>query len=419
MLHVFENVLVAALKNKVSHATSAGYSITTSTDKNGLLLAFDGFSDKISLLVDIVTKFLPACVAETDEATFKTTKETMKESCEEKLLTTNGLNLGFFDKVLIENSFTSYDLYHSIDTISLEKLQIFSGNFFKHLRIEVLAQGNVRKSQALEVIEILKTNLSHDITPQAFELKSQSYKLPNGTSVLQMHSFMNNDSNSFIRNFYQIGPDNMKLRNLTRLVESILSPKAYDFLRSKEQLGYGVACKLDTKADVVGISLIVLSQETKHNFKSVFEKMNIFIDEVASKAFEELSDEDFEKLKESRIKTLTAEHRTLSEEANRNWHEISEQDYVFDRFELAAEGTRALTKIELQEFFKSFTNPDKVRKLSVQVIGNSVTDIPKSQGFNVEFFSEKIPDLEISAIEDIEEFQSNLTLYPVVKFELK
>lgn len=421
LLEVFDGVLTAALKKKIPQALSAGYSVSTSAELNGLFLSFEGFSDKVALLIDIVTKFLSVCIAESDDATFKSVRGSMKESCEEKLTSTpNGLSASFFEKVVVEKSFTIYDLYHMIDSITLENLQNFSNKFFKQVKIEILVQGNARKHQALYIAEIVQANLISDVTPEAFELKNQAYKLPIGSSVLRMKSLLLNDNNSYIKNFYQLGPDTLRLRNLARLVESILNPKAYDFLRSKEQLGYGVGCKLESKGDAVGISLIVLSQESKNIYSKVYEKMNVFMSEVAAKAINELSDEDFESFNESRVKLLSAGHRTLSEEANVNWFEITEHDYVFDRFDLAAKGTKALTKLDLQEFFRSYMQPDKVRKFSVQIVGNPETDaaVVKRQGLNVELLSEKLSDDE-TVISNIDEFRSQLTIYPIVRFELE
>lgn len=419
MLEVFNGVLNDALKKKLSQASRAGYSVSTSANMNGFFLSFEGFSDKIDLLVDIVTKVLPICIAESDDATFRSVRESLKKNSEEKLMATNGLSGSFFEKILVDKSFTAYDLYHIIDSITFENVKKFSNKFFKQLRIEFLAQGNVRRSQALKIAEIIQANLICDISPEAFELKHRAYQLPIGSNVLRMKSLSPNDNNSFIKSFYQMGPDTLRLRNLARLVEAILNPKVYDFLRSKEQLGYGVACKLESKGDAIGISLLVLSQESKNIYSKVYEKMNIFMTEVAAKSIDELSDEDFETFRESRVKSLSAGHRTLSEEASRNWNEIGEQDYIFDRFELAAEGTRRLTKLELQEFFKSFTQPDKVRKLSVQVIGNTETDaVVERKELIVEFLGEKLSDDEL-VISNIEEFQTPLTLYPVVRFKLE
>lgn len=239
---------------------------------------------------------------------------------------------------------------------------------------------------------------------------------------MRIKSLLVNDDNTFSKFFYQIGPNSLQVGSLSRMLEAILNPKAYDFLRSKEQLGYSVACGLEKRGGIIGLTVYVLSQEHKHLYSTVLSKMETFMDEVARKAIEELTDEDFERQKESRIKTLLAEDLSLSSEVGQNWPEIKEQDYVFDRSEMAAKKTRSLTKADLQDFFKSFTQPDNMRRLTIQVIGNQASEgnaveVKKNPNLNVEFISEKLNETE-NVIMSLEKFREKLFLYPVVKFEI-
>lgn len=423
MINVFDKLLEFSLMKKLSQASNAGYEVKTEPHRNGLNLIFKGYSDKISLLVDIVTGYLPNCIAESSEFTFNTLLRSMKETCSENLLVCHKLNKQFVEKLLIKPSFDLYQYYHVFDSISFESLKEFATKFFAQLKIEALMQGNITKDQAKEVIKIVQRNLSCDGSNEQQELKRRGYQLPVGSSVLRMHSLMSNDDNSFIRNIYQIGPGTLRSRSLAKLLEAILNPKAYEYLRSKEQLGYGVGLQVEEFAEVTFVNLFVMSQEGKNSYSKVAGKMDIFMNEIAKKAIEGLSDEDFETFKEARIKMLLTEQMTLVTEANKNFNEIAEQDYVFDRYELSAKITRALTKFDLQEIFKTFTSPENMRKLSVQVIGNKKTeenslDNIKDREFKVKFLEQKLTDDE-NVITDIDEFHATLLLHPVVKFEIQ
>lgn len=230
---------------------------------------------------------------------------------------------------------------------------------------------------------------------------------------------MPKDDNSVIANIYQVGPQTPRNLCLLRMIESILDPKAFDYLRTKEQLGYSVSLDVASYANILHLKLEVSSQEDKHSFPEVIEKMNFFMDVVARKAVEELTDDEFETTRDARVKMLTAEDLDLDDEVTRNWLEIKKLYYVFDRNELNAEHTKALMKVELQDFFKSFTASDNMRKLSVQVIGskttaeNSDADV-KDRELNIEYMTEKLHERE-NLINDIEEFQSRLFLHPVIR----
>lgn len=230
---------------------------------------------------------------------------------------------------------------------------------------------------------------------------------------------MPKDDNSNIRNFYQVAPDSPRTLCLLRLIESVLDSKAFDYLRTKEQLGYSVGVDIVSYASFLHFRLELSSQEDKHSFSDVIEKMDFFMNEVATKAIEELSDEEFETVKDARVKMLTAEDLDLDDETSRNFLEIKRFYYVFNRKEIYAKLTKALTKEELQEFFKSFTAADKMRKLSVQVIGNKTTEdspdvVEKDKTLEIKYMTEKLHEQE-NLINDIESFQSQLFLHPVIR----
>lgn len=228
---------------------------------------------------------------------------------------------------------------------------------------------------------------------------------------------MPNAENSTLNYFYQIGPYSTRCDSLLQLLVSVLSPKAFDFLRTKEQLGYDVGVYAQEFANVWGLSVFVTSQESKNNFQRVLEKLETFVEEIAPKVLEELSDEDFSTFVDARVKLLTTEHLDVDDENSRNWAEISKQKYFFDRSQVIAAETAVLTKTELQEFFKSFTAPENMRRLSVQVIGNKKNEetskeVADEAKLKIEFLEEKLHENE-SLIASLEDFQSKLFLYPV------
>lgn len=228
---------------------------------------------------------------------------------------------------------------------------------------------------------------------------------------------MLNDDNSIIKNFYQIGPYSAKLDALLQLLVSILSPKAFELLRTKEQLGYDVGVYAEEFANVWGLSVYVASQESKNNFQRVLEKLETFVEEVAPKVLQELSDEDFSTFVEARVKLLTTEDLDVDDEKEKNWKEIINQKYLFNRSQVVAAETAALTKIEIQEFYESFTATEKIRRLSAQVIGIKKSDKIAIENesetkLELQFLDERLHENE-NLITSIEDFQNKMFLFPV------
>jgi hypothetical protein len=86
----------------------------------------------------------------------------------------------------------------------------------------------------------------------------------------------------------------------------------------------GVAVQFEEKSRVIGINVLVLSQESKHAYEEVGRKMKIFMNDVSLKTIEELTDEEFESFKDARVKLLSAEDLDLNTEVKRNMYEITD-----------------------------------------------------------------------------------------------
>ena len=230
--------------------------------------------------------------------------------------------------------------------------------------------------------------------------------------MLRVKSRMLKDDNSVVKILYQVGPSTIRKDCLLDLIDTILDPHAFNFLRTKEQLGYSVGTGASSYAKILNFQIFVSSQESKNSYDKVIEKLEIFMNGVASKAIEELTDEDFEKVKQAKINLLDADDLDIRDEINRNWYELRNFDLMFNRVEVISATMKTLTKNELQEFFESFTQPENMRRLSTQVIGNKGGG-EINEDFAFEFITKKLSEDE-HLITDIAEFQENLVLYPVV-----
>lgn len=190
--------------------------------------------------------------------------------------------------------------------------------------------------------------------------------------------------------------------------------KSFEFLRTKNQLGYCVSFNFTNIQNIIGISLTVVSQEKKHKFFDVYSKMDEFIDKIAVAALVGMTEEELENVKNAIIKDLMAPDLTLASEVAQNYDEISKLSYDFIKKQKVAEFTKDVTKMKLQEFYHQTFYHENMRKISVQIIGN-VDDETENES------SEKITDHKIFTqklsidellIQDPVEFKNSLKLFP-------
>ena len=144
----------------------------------------------------------------------------------------------------------------------------------------------------------------------------------------------------------------------------------FEQLRTQEQLGYDVSClKRDTNG-VLGFTITVNMQATKHTPEFVDDRIEAYLETFETK-LKEMSEKDLEIEKESLTKIKLCADYSLKKEVSRNWDEIVMNEYIFDRKTREVDAIRAVKIEELREFWAKHTMKDShLRKLSIQVVGN-------------------------------------------------
>jgi len=231
----------------------------------------------------------------------------------------------------------------------------------------------------------------------------------------------------------------------------------FDQLRTKEQLGYHVGATVRMNYGIAGYSIVVNSQETNTTASHVDKRIEHFRNSMMQ-MIEDMAEEEYDHIKDSLIKLKLVADMALSTEVTRNWTEIINEEYMFDRRRQQIEVLRTLDKGEIVSFLLH-NELDNLRKVSVQVIGHQPTSktlptedetktkpaITEKKQENedeavevdedeededddvemddvdeelFEMLANKLnvtflpPDGDASTILDIAEFKSNLNLYP-------
>ena len=99
---------------------------------------------------------------------------------------------------------------------------------------------------------------------------------------------------------YQYGEPSLKEKVKMDLMATISADQAFDFLRTKNQLGYVCFSMLPRIGDYYSFSIIVGSQRDKFTSEQVFSKIAQYHDHFIQ-ILENMSHEDFETHKQSLI----------------------------------------------------------------------------------------------------------------------
>ena len=92
---------------------------------------------------------------------------------------------------------------------------------------------------------------------------------------------------------------------------------AFDYLRTKEQLGYIVMCLSDDHRGVIGFSVLV--QSDLKNTYQLQQYVDTFINKILKELIDQLNEETFAEFKAAILSTKMQKDKNLSAEANRFW----------------------------------------------------------------------------------------------------
>lgn len=237
----------------------------------------------------------------------------------------------------------------------------------------MLIQGNINRDQAMFIADnICRTfrcidDCTNNQLPTATDVSI-------GTTYFKVKSMLPNDTNSVVKNYYQIGKALPLVECKLEILQKIIREPLFNILRTQEQLGYSVSCSLKRDYKMLGFVITIESQEMKNPARFVDEKIDLFLQHFVT-TLQTMSDDDFDTIKNSIIALKQSTENDLMSEVERNWKEIMRGRNVFDRSKLEIRKMQLVGKTDLIEFYEEhFVCKDSVRKLSVQVLSNDNAD---------------------------------------------
>uniref|UniRef100_A0A8D0H138 Nardilysin convertase n=1 Tax=Sphenodon punctatus TaxID=8508 RepID=A0A8D0H138_SPHPU len=238
--------------------------------------------------------------------------------------------------------------------------------------------------------------------------------LPNIHLLCKVKTLNKGDANSEVTVYYQV----------ECLLWMHMEEPCFDFLRTKQTLGYHVYPTCRNTSGILGFSVTVATQATKYNSELVDKKIEEFLFCFDEK-IKTLTEEAFSTQVTALIKLKECEDSHLGEEVNRNWNEVVTQQYLFDRLAREIDALKSLSKADLVNWFQAHRgNEGKV--LSVHVVGygkhEGDAEVPSSS--DVHNACSEIPQLtflsactlvNITSIKDIKAYTSALNVLPYHK----
>ncbi|KAG5888587.1 hypothetical protein JTB14_029883 [Gonioctena quinquepunctata] len=428
MSEMMMNLLEFSIAEEVYPASYADLTHSLSFYERGILIKVDGYNEKLPVLIEVIGKYLSTLENHITEKMFDAVKDKVLKGYYNKLLKPSAFAKDLRMKLLLNKYWKRTEKYEALLKMSFNDIKTFIRDYRKTLYVKSLVQGNVSREDVCHTVTKFLETLKYDSFPEQEYPRFNVAQVPLGEKCCRMEGFNPKDTNSIVVNYYQSAPFSLRANVIIDLIMLIIEEPLFDILRSKEQLGYHVYCSTKDTFGILGFTVVVHTQADKYTTEHVDNRIEEFLKHT-KKLLDEMSEEDLQQIKEDLIKTKQCSDVHLKEEVNRNWYEIINDDYIFDRTKQEIKMIEEVKVKEIRSWWKKhnrFGDREHFRKLSIQIVGHEKKiDDMTMETEEIQSYSppekllvkmlgksdEKDPNY---FIHNIEEFRNNVYIYPPI-----
>ncbi|CAH8608782.1 unnamed protein product [Schistosoma haematobium] len=289
---------------------------------NGLRICVSGFSEKLFCFYSTILDHILDQTQDLSKEYFESYRDAVLQIYYNEALKPNVLNTHLQFYLLRKEAYLITDLLSALKNLSVADVAAYKQQFLSTLHITIYAYGNITRQDAISFF---------DYTVEKIR------PIPRSTRKL-----------------------------------FILSEPAFDYLRTKETLGYTVYLRYWRSSPGgtlhSGISLVAYSPANKYSIDYVAGRLTAFWRRIAPRIIAAMPSETFKTSVESLISVHQLEDPNMMTEFERNWDEIMESTANFNYREECVKILSTITQESLLNFFLAeYLDVKKQRSLFVQV----------------------------------------------------
>ncbi|XP_042887210.1 nardilysin-like isoform X2 [Penaeus japonicus] len=375
LLDLYLNLFQQHLMEDIYPANMAQYHYTINATERGLVFKINGFSQKLPQMLKLLLHHMDTFEEHLDEKSFQEIRQQQLKSYHNAIIKPENMKKNIRLSIVQLVHWTPYEKMKAImDVTSKDLLEDFVYKIYPTCHIRMLVQGNTSSSEALDMYNLVKSRkvkLGKQDLPPFPEMRTM--QLLQGCWIARLKAVNPADTNTSVINYYQGKEGTLMTEVLHEFIQMVMDEPVFDFLRTHEQLGYHVYCTNRNTYGILGISITVNTQANKFGVQHVDERIEAFLKEFVN-TVRNLSDEELSSLKDTLTSMKQTVDLTLREEVDRNWGEITDGEYLFDRLQKQIELIKDITRDSVAECLENLVsdkNNEGYRKLTVQVVGAS------------------------------------------------
>ncbi|EJC99127.1 uncharacterized protein FOMMEDRAFT_160691 [Fomitiporia mediterranea MF3/22] len=354
--------------------TGLGYSLNDTV--RGFVISLGGYNDKLHILATAVLDKIKGLEIRKDRLQVMVEQE--KRALENRRLgRPYGLAQYHLDYLMDDYVYKTKEELEAIEDITVEELSTHAKLLLSRVKLVILVTGNLERKDAISIATEVKETLGAKPVPEGELTKIRMRLLPKGCNYIWELPVHNKDEeNSSVSYYCHVGnSSDPRTRVACHLLAQILDEPSFDVLRTKEQLGYAVFSYALEDVEMIGWYALIQSESDTRYLES---RIEAFLRHMR-KILKDMSDEKFDKHKQSLEKEWTEKLKVLPQETGRFWESIQDGYYDFRQNEKDAKLLHDISLPEVRAMFKECLDPSsKTRsKLSVHMRSQKPPKPPK------------------------------------------
>ena len=382
---LYEAMVQEGLNELVYPIQMAGMSYGLSIQKKGVVLNIGGYSERIGDLIKLVTKNLKE--VKVDEQKFANIKEAMVRGLKNRKLGQAYSRGGYYNwLMLLQDQYTEEEKLAALSPIKLKDVREYAKTLYEKVYVTGLIHGNWSDKEARESADILLSALGSRPLPETDRFEQVVEVMPPGKHF--QFSRQVEDNNNSLAYAIQVGEKDFSLLAQTSMIASVVESDFYTQMRTNQQLGYIVWSFNQRMEDRIFFRLLI--QSSTHGPFEMTKRVNAWL-KSTEKVFSELTDQEFERHKESLIVGLEKEGDSLGAVAGDLYTLATEEKGDFRFKKKLIQAVEGLKKEEVAQTAKKiFRDPGTSRLEVLMRAKGSQEKVPEGVISEVNIFKNQL-----------------------------
>lgn len=336
-----------ALQEFAYDAEIAGVSYNLGIGSGYLTLAVSGFNDKLQTLLDAITDKMVS-LTEIPENIYDIVYDSYADNIKNQAFHSQPFQqcgIAFSRLVTRGTSFPPIKKHDALQSIKRADLSNMATNLFTKCHVEAMVLGNTTADEAKQLSVALTKGLKLE-QPLAVLPERAEAVLPAGSTVWTLDSTDAEDPNHAVFMRIQV-PEGVENNMMMNLLNSVLSSKFFDVLRTQQQLGYIVQMAASGSSQFVYLIAVAQSEYPPDYVRS---RIDAFLEDHFKYVEETLAEEEFETCQQGLLSDLTMKPKNLGEEAGHYHKQFAERTFDFGRRQRSIKFVEGATLEGLRKF---------------------------------------------------------------------